>query len=373
MAVIAPSNRRVDLDVVRAVALIGVAVMNYHGYLILRGAPQGDGLVHRIFDPWTGPLSTRFAATFVVVAGMGSTLLVARVRRYGTDIDRARARLVLAMRGVLLFVGGYFLDQIWPGTILWFYGLYFVVGAFLVFARARWIIVVAAMAVLGALAVNCRRIAEPGWLPGAAERTNLRGGLLWSLVDGTHPLLPWLAFYLAGVLLGRAWSTVDHRRLVAVASGMVVLAVVVQAIGQAVAPDGRFTDALVSLESFSRSPMYVMETLGVAVLAIVLIGGLAERTAGSAITTALAATGRTTLTLYVAHVLVFNLLVDWLEWVRPTGLDVALAFALGFWVVGVAVAVLLQRTIGTGPVEWIYRRLSGPMPRPGPGLPPPVS
>ena len=39
------------------------------------------------------------------------------------------------------------------------------------------------------------------------------------------------------------------------------------------------------------------------------------------------------LTLYVAHALVFNLVVDWSGWVRPTGLDTALMFA----------AVLLDR------------------------------
>ena len=43
-----------------------------------------------------------------------------------------------------------------------------------------------------------------------------------------------------------------------------------------------------------------------------------------------------TLTLYVAHVAVFNLVVHWLGWIRPTGLDVALLFAIGFWVVAIA-------------------------------------
>ena len=35
------------------------------------------------FDPWNGPLSTRFAATFVLVAGVGVTLLTRRSRRSG--------------------------------------------------------------------------------------------------------------------------------------------------------------------------------------------------------------------------------------------------------------------------------------------------
>ena len=54
--------------------------MNYHGYLILLGGPIGTSAINRFFDPWTGPLSTRFAATFVMVAGMGITLMTNRGR-----------------------------------------------------------------------------------------------------------------------------------------------------------------------------------------------------------------------------------------------------------------------------------------------------
>ena len=66
------SNTRViDLDVTRAIALIGVCLMNYYGYLVLRGSSRRDDVVGRLFDPWNGPFATRFAATFVTVAGMG--------------------------------------------------------------------------------------------------------------------------------------------------------------------------------------------------------------------------------------------------------------------------------------------------------------
>ena len=65
-------------DVVRAVALIGVVVMNFHGYLVLDDRNRdgvGTGWAAELFDPGTGPLTTRFAATFVLVAGVGVTLL----------------------------------------------------------------------------------------------------------------------------------------------------------------------------------------------------------------------------------------------------------------------------------------------------------
>ena len=72
------SRRLPGPDVVRAVALIGVVVMNFHGYLVLDDRNRegvGSGWAAELFNPWTGPLSTRFAATFVLVAGVGVTLL----------------------------------------------------------------------------------------------------------------------------------------------------------------------------------------------------------------------------------------------------------------------------------------------------------
>ena len=84
-------------DVVRAVALIGVVVMNYHGYLMFRGQPFAvdDSTLDRFFDPCEGPLSTRFASTFVLTAGVGVTLLTRRVvadRAAGVEGAVARGR-----------------------------------------------------------------------------------------------------------------------------------------------------------------------------------------------------------------------------------------------------------------------------------------
>ena len=86
---IRPEQRVVGPDVVRAIALIGVVVMNYHGYLIFRGADDGDGALDQFFDPQAGPLATRFAATFVLVAGVGVTLdHPLEYRRSGRDAAR---------------------------------------------------------------------------------------------------------------------------------------------------------------------------------------------------------------------------------------------------------------------------------------------
>ena len=119
--------------------------MNYHGYLIIRGAARGGSWADNFFDPWTGPLATRFAATFVLVAGVGVTLLT---RQGVDDMDRViDMRWRLIRRGAVLYAVGLCLDLIWKGTIIPYYGAMFVLGAFIFNLRSRWIFVVSAVAV----------------------------------------------------------------------------------------------------------------------------------------------------------------------------------------------------------------------------------
>ena len=148
------STREIGIDVTRAIALIGVCVMNYHGYLNQGAATDDTGFWGRTFNPWTGPLSTRFAATFVTVAGIGVVLLTRRATAFGDRAAIAAQRWRLARRGLLLFAFGYFLDWVWQGTILFFYGAYFVVGAFLFTLRARWLLAIGAAAALAAAALQ---------------------------------------------------------------------------------------------------------------------------------------------------------------------------------------------------------------------------
>ena len=60
-----------------------------------------------------------------------------------------------------------------------------------------------------------------------------------------------------------------------------------------------------------------------------------------------------TLTLYVPHALVFNLVVDWLGWMGPTGLDTALTFAAGLLDRRHCRRSLWHRRFGIGPFEWV--------------------
>jgi uncharacterized membrane protein YeiB len=355
---------------VRAVALIGVVVMNYHGYLILRadGTP-GTGWSEDLFDPWDGPMSTRFAATFVLVAGVGVTLMTARsvdARRSATTADditlargRVRAmRLRLVRRGLLLYVTGLLLDEIWPGTIIPYYGAMFVLAAALFTWRSRWVIVAGAAASIGGACVRlwqdeqARDGLSTKWLS-EPDEGSLRDHVFGVFVNGTHPLLPWFAFLCAGMVLGRIVRTTWWRSA-ALGTGLALVGV-----GWLVSSHvaTAFDEVALSINPLDRGVVYTASALGSALVAYACIDWLATRYPVA--TDPLRRAGQMTLSLYVAHVLVFNLVVDWLGWIEPAGVEVALAFALGFWIVGIAAAVAWQRRFGVGPAERLYRTIGG--------------
>jgi len=350
-------------DVVRAVALIGVVVMNYHGYLIFRadGRVPDSTVIERFFDPFTGPLSTRFAATFVLTAGVGITLLTRRV--VAADDRRAitRMRWRLVRRGIALYVLGRLLDQIWAGTIILFYGAMFAIAALLFTLATRWIVAIGIAAALAGWGIvtwafwqteageSVVWLYQPGWPPTQY--------VVDVMVNGTHPLLPWFVFLCAGIVIGRHLDTPNWRGWCgALGAALFLVAAIVSE-----QSDTAFTDQLLSRHPFDRGLVYVASALGTALLAFTLLSWFADRAEGAAslLVEPLRRAGQMTLTLYIAHVLVFNLLVDWLDLVQPGGVATALTFALIFWALAIAAGSWWHRRYGRGPAERVYRWIGG--------------
>lgn len=357
---VTPSRRRPGPDVVRAIAMLGVVVMNYHGYLIIRGAPRDGGVLYDVFDPWTGPLSTRFATLFVVTAGVGVALMTAS--SFG-DAERIRAmRWRLVRRGLVLYGIGLAFDMIWAGTILPYYGAMFVLAAALFTWRSRWLVLTGVVAAGAGWSIRWWRLereldgAGTSWLTDPPS-SSPRGLVFDVFVNGTHPLLPWLAFFCAGIVLGRLLHT-TWWRAAAAGAGLAMFSIAA-IVGPAAATS---TDVrvrtLLSDDPFERGLVYVASTLGTALVAFAAISWLADTFEDTAVVDVLRRAGQLSLTIYLAHALVFNLLVDWLDLVEPNGVGTALMFAFVVWLLSIAGAVAYQQRYGRGPAERVYRSLT---------------
>jgi uncharacterized membrane protein YeiB len=309
-----------------------------------------------VFDPFDGPLATRFAATFVLVAGVGVTLLTRS--SIGDPVRTREMRWRLIRRGVALYTLGLVLDEIWPGTIILYYGAMFVLAALIFTWRSRWIVLVGAASALAATSLRLWRFDRvrdghsTDWLT-APGTGSVRRYVFDLFVNGTHPVLPWFAFMCAGIVLGRALTTTWWRRAAFGAGlGLVTVAWVLST----TSADGLLAVAL-SIDPYDRGVAYVASALGSALVAYAALDWAANRFPVA--TEPLRRAGQLTLTLYLLHVLVFNLVVDWWGWIEPSGLDVALLFAAAFWVVAIAAGNAWQHRFGRGPAEYAYRAFGG--------------
>lgn len=357
-----------SLDVVRGIALFGVIALNYHA--MLNGedafAPLTKDFLGRVFNPVTGVLTTRFAATFVFVAGIGVTLLASRAN-HDDPTALHRVRVTLLRRGAFLLLIGSGLEWMWPGTILFYYGAYFILASVLVGRSTRTLVFVACSSVVVAAGINLWRVSEryagnyTAWLD-PTSITTPRAFLLRLLVGYTHPVFPWIAFFIGGMVVGRARTErwIVGTRQATLGTGLVVLCYILR---DGLRPSlivnrtDELRAAAVSLQPFDRGVLYVLSTLGIAVVSTWMVERLVARAPRSLISTGLARMGRMSLTVYTAHIVVYKMLVDVLGVVRPTGLDTALGFAVVTFTFGIGLSSVILTRWTHGPMEWLYRKI----------------
>ena len=367
--VIRPS-RIPSLDVTRAIALVGVVMMNYHAYLNTDKAffPPRPSFAERVFNPLSGILTTRFAATFVLVAGMSIALLVQSAMQSGNVELIRSAQMKLARRGLFLYAIGAAVQWVWPGTILFYYGAFLLISAVICTWSNRSLVAVSVASIAVSTGLSAWRGYQffqgnfTQWL--SPTPNTPRNLLIRTFFDYTHPVFPWITFICAGIILGRNLEHLAQLRTrIMLWSGVALFATFL--IRTFVMPDSITSQwdyvlqRVLSTNNHDHSFLHVTSTLAIALLAFCSISLLTDSRPTSRVVEFLARTGQMTLSIYLAHVLVFNLVVHWLNWVRPTGLDTALVLSLSFYVVAVPVSSLLKRRYGIGPCERVYRAFGG--------------
>jgi uncharacterized membrane protein YeiB len=367
--IIRPS-RISSLDVTRAIALVGVVMMNYHAYLNKDKAfyPPHPSFAERIFNPLSGILTTRFAATFVLIAGMSIALLVQSAMQSGNVELIRSAQMKLARRGLFLYALGAAVQWIWPGTILFYYGAYLLISAVICTWSNRLLVAVSVASIAVSTGLSAWRGYQffegnfTQWLSPAPNTP--RNLLIRTFVDYTHPVFPWITFICAGIILGRSLERLTqfrtHIMLWSGVSLFVTFLIRTFAMPDSITAQSDYVlQRALSTNNHDHSVLHVTSTLAVALLVFCCISFIIDSRVNSRAVTFLARTGQMTLSIYLAHVLVFNLVVNWLNWVRPTGLDTALVLSLAFYVVAVPASSLYFRRFGIGPCERVYRAFGG--------------
>ncbi|MGZ8744926.1 MAG: heparan-alpha-glucosaminide N-acetyltransferase domain-containing protein [Nocardioides sp.] len=386
-----PAARLVGLDVARCLALLGMVAT----HVLDERTPDGTLALGQALA------GGRSAALFAVLAGVTLALMTGR-----TEPVRGRARLGrsagVAARAVLVGGLGLALGGLDTGiaVILTYYGLLFLLGLPFVGLRAP---ALAGLAVLWTVAApvlshvlrpelpprtydnpTFGRLAEPGQLVGEL------------LLTGYYPVVPWLAYLLAGMALGRL--DLGRRRVqVAVAAVGAAAVVVATAVSRAATsrpdvveallagggppassgpelldaiaggmsgttPTGAAWEWLLVVAPHTATPFDLAQTIGSALLvigaALLVMGGAGERTVRAA--AVFFGAGTMTLTLYTLHLVMKTPGVPPTE--TPDSYVVHVLVLLG-------IGALFVATGRRGPLEWLVSwvsvRVGGPVERAG--------
>lgn len=378
-----PSARTASLDVARAVALSGVFVQNYAvafniGALRDNAWPDAfRGWLARLVDYTQGPLTTRFAASLVMIFGIGLTMLAKR---------EGFTPWIPVRRGLVLFVAGMWFNTVWPGTILPFYGAYLILLGPFARVRRSWSLLVGALTITALTFLSRvliffalekdrgRLITDLSWLAmrgpngdrlGLSNPRALAGSMLYW---GAHPLLPWLAFVLVGMWVGRtAWQTPQVQlRLIVVGVLFVAVGYGSASVMTRVGSSRWHWAWSTTLSSAYRvnpikydAPLYVLTTIGSSLAGIGLVLWLATRFNDARVVSLIARAGTVTLSIYVAHGVIPAVLFRWFLHDPVIGVGWAVLLALGSWTAAMALGSLWVRTLRRGPLEALLRRFGG--------------
>lgn len=149
-----------------------------------------------------GAMGGLAAPLFILLAGIG----VEMAERRHENINR-----LLAGRGVMIMGFGYLLNLLaptWfsPGSwyVLHLIGFAMITAPFYRQASSR-VLMILLIAVLACTVILQNRLNTPFYLQNwHMASTSLSGGVLrLALVEGFFPVLPWIAFFMAGILSGR--------------------------------------------------------------------------------------------------------------------------------------------------------------------------
>jgi hypothetical protein len=195
-----------------------------------------------------------------------------------------------------------------------------------------------------------------------------QGLVIDALLDGVHPVIPWLAFVIYGLWLGRRdLSQPALRRHIALWAGALFVSIELGGLllttlvlcVPAFAPLLPHLDLLGT--GWSPDPLYVISASCTATLFIVSAHELMDlpRVAEHRITRAFIAAGQLALSIYVTHAVlgvhVPRLLFGWRE---ALPVEAVTAYWFAFVVVVIVGAAIWRRYLARGPLEFVMRLLT---------------
>ena len=353
------NSRIVGIDVARALAVIGMVIVNFKVVL----GEEGQNWVKLLASVFDGKAS----ATFVVLAGVGIALGTNSALRNNDLIKLRMARTKLAKRALFLFVIGLSYMVIWPADILHFYGVYMLFTLLLITSKPQRILMWAAAVILTYPFLLYWFDYETGWNLDTLEYLDFWefGGFLRNLfINGFHPVLPWVSFMLIGFWYGKQDLKSDQflKKAIGVSSVGFIGIQFLSYFSIRILSNGNeetLSDLseIIGTNPMPPLPIYMINGIAIAILVISLCILLGKNYATNKVVVALNNTGQLALTFYVAHVVLGMGLIEAVSpsKMRTYSIEFSFGYALVFSLLCILFANLWLKFKPHGPLEWIMK------------------
>lgn len=206
---------------------------------------------------------------------------------------------------------------------------------------------------------------EAGWNWDTLEYTDFwtpTGFVRNLFYNGWHPVFPWLAFLAFGMWLGRQ-SLAEHKTQLKLTALGCLWAILVIALGHTLSADPKLAE-ISSLTPIPPGPLYILAGIGTSTAMIGATLLVTPWLTRLKIAEWLAAPGRQTLTLYVAHILIGMGVLEGMEKLDGSLTSkMIFAISIGFATLTALYARVWLRINRRGPLESLMRMLTEGQPK----------
>jgi uncharacterized membrane protein YeiB len=358
----APANRIAAYDHARALAIIGMILVNTR--MIMSQDVLDPWWVDTFIDLITG----RAAVVFVMLAGAGMVMAYDRASVDARPVIKMR----LIVRASLLYGIGLLLMPVWSADILHYYTAYIIGGVILLDVGTRWLRKI--LCVLVTLSIPLCILVVYEWEVGRIIETLVSPGPLEGLLDyfffsNNYPVLPWICFFLAGMLLGRLERNPDKNRfqILFISSSIAFITTELLSALLNIEPiTGRWFDieepgwrALGLSKAFPVGPLFLFSAGASGLALISFLRGLTVQTQVPPRPSRLSAFGRLPFTVYLSHILLGHAYNQWIvDQYGSASSRQALLFAVGFIIAANLFASVWTRFFMRGPLEMAMNALT---------------
>lgn len=352
-------KRIIGIDVARALAVIGMIVVNFKVVFGENGLNWVQSFA-RVFDG-------KAAATFVVLAGIGLALMTNSAIKNNDKAKLKIARNRILKRALFLFIIGFSYITIWPADILHFYGLYMVSIILLLTSKEKTIIISAISLIIVFPILMTFWNYEIGWDFDSLEYQGfwtINGFMRNLFFNGFHPVIPWTSFMLFGYWFGK--QDLHNEKFIKTTfwvSTIIFSSIqVISYLSISILSEGNQESAKALTEILGTNPMpplpiYMFNGISIAFAIITACIIIAKRFEHNIIIDALNKTGQLALTFYVAHVIIGMGII---ETINPNkmgnySIKFSIIYAFAFSLICIIFAVIWRKHKKHGPLEWLMR------------------